>query len=138
MKNTTLGLILVLFASACSHKTESNVVTDTPQFVVTAVDVSTASVQPVAGNANMGASHKSNLLAAHKTAVVDVVFTSSKTAEFQRFTQEHLNQKVQILVGSQVLPVISTASTAIASSKFQLAFSTPDEAQAFADSLTKK
>src|ERR1035437_538455 len=31
MKNTTLSLLLVLFVSACSHKTESNVVTGTPQ-----------------------------------------------------------------------------------------------------------
>jgi hypothetical protein len=31
MKNTTISLILVLFVSACSHKTESNVVTGTQQ-----------------------------------------------------------------------------------------------------------
>ena len=31
MKNITLSLVLVLFASACSHKTESNVVTGTSQ-----------------------------------------------------------------------------------------------------------
>jgi hypothetical protein len=31
MKTATFSLILVLFVSACSHKTESNVVTDTPQ-----------------------------------------------------------------------------------------------------------
>jgi len=41
MKNTTLSLILVLFVSACSHKTESNVATsnvatDTPQPEATA------------------------------------------------------------------------------------------------------
>ena len=36
MKNTALSLILVLFVSACSHKTESNVATDTPQPEATA------------------------------------------------------------------------------------------------------
>ena len=30
MKNTTISLLLVLFVSACSHKTESTVATDTP------------------------------------------------------------------------------------------------------------
>jgi hypothetical protein len=39
MKNTTLSLILVLFVSACSHKTESNVTTS---------NVSTDTAQPEA------------------------------------------------------------------------------------------
>jgi hypothetical protein len=137
MKNTTLSLLLVLFVSACSHKTESRDATGTPQFVFTASDVSTASVQPVTGNANLSESHKKNLAEAHKTALVKVVFSSSKAAEFHKFTQDHLALKVHVLVGSEVL-LDSVIRTAITLSEIELAFSTPEEAQAFADSLSKK
>jgi len=129
MKNTTISLLLVLFVSACSHKTESSVVTGTPQFQIAAGDVTSASVQPVNGNAD--------LAAAHMTAVVDVVFSSSKAAEFQKFTQEHLNQKVQILVGTNIV-VEPMVRSAIPSGEIELSFSTPEAAQAIADILTKK
>jgi preprotein translocase subunit SecD len=129
MKNTILGLILVLFVSACSHKTESSVVIGTPQFQISATDVSTASYQNV--------TNRADLVAAHKTAVVDVVFSSSKATEFGKFTQEHLNQQVQILVGSKVVAE-PTINSVISSGAIELNFSTPEEAQAVVDSLTKK
>ena len=129
MKNSTLGLLLVLFISACSHKTDSTVTAGTPQFQIAASDVTSASVQPVTGNAN--------LAAAHKTAVVDVVFSSSMAADFQKFTQEHLNQQVQILVGTNIVaePMVRSA---IPGGEIELSFSTPEAAQAIADILTKK
>jgi preprotein translocase subunit SecD len=133
MKNTTIGLLLVLFVSACSHKTESTPTTSTdgstPQFSIAASDVSSASVQI--------ATNSPNLVAAQKTALVDVHLSTNAAADFQKFTQAHLNQKVQILVGTNVVsePVIRAA---ISSGELPLSFSTPEEAQAVVDSLSKK
>jgi preprotein translocase subunit SecD len=129
MKNTTISLLLVLFISACSHKTESIVVTGTPQFQIAASDVSTASFQ--------SATNRADLVAAHKTAVVDVVFSSSKAAELGKFTREHLNQQVQILVGSKIVAEPWIRSE-ISGGEIELNFTTPEEAQAVVDSLTKK
>ena len=123
MKNVTVSLLFVLFVSACSPKTESIVTTGTPQFSFAAGDVATASIQTPAASSN--------------AVVVDVHFSSIKTAEFSKFTQEHLNQKVQILVGTKVVaePVILAALTG---GEVQLHFATSEEAKAMADSLTKQ
>src|SRR5665647_13622 len=84
MKNTTISLILVLFTSACSHKTESTPTTSTggstPQFSIAASDVSSASVEIL--------TNTPNLVAAHKTASADVHLSSKAAADFQKFTQE--------------------------------------------------
>ena len=122
MKNTTLSLILVLFVSACSHKTESTVITGSTEFSIAAGDVTAAPVMRPTGSTE---------------ALVDVHFSSTKSAEFSQFTASHLNQKVQILVGTKVVaePVIRAAITG---GQIQLHFATPEEAQAVADSLTKK
>jgi len=129
MKNTTISLLLVLLISACSHKTESTVATGTPHFQIAASDVSTASFQSV--------TNRADFVAAHKTAVVDVVFSSSKAAEFGKFTREHLNQQVQILVGSKVVAEPRILAE-ISGGEIELNFTTPEEAQAVVDSLTKK
>ena len=133
MKNTTISLLLVLFVSACSHKTESTPTTSTdgstPQFSIATSDISSASVQT--------ATNSPNLVAAHKTALVYVYLSTKAAADFQRFTQEHLNQKVQILIGTNVVaePVIRAV---LSRGEFPLSFSTLEEAQAVADSLSKK
>jgi preprotein translocase subunit SecD len=123
MKNTTLSLILVLLVSACSHKTDGSATSSSIQFSIAASDVSAAVVLTRAGSTT--------------AAVVDVHFSSSKAAEFRKFTEAHLNQQVQILVGTNVVaePVIRAAITG---GKVQLHFATREEAQAVADSLTKK
>jgi thiol-disulfide isomerase/thioredoxin len=67
---------------------------------------------------------------------VDINLSGDKADELRQFTQTHLNQKVQILVGTNVIaePVIRTAITR---GHIQLHFATPAEAQAVVDSLTK-
>ncbi|HEY5297520.1 MAG TPA: hypothetical protein VIK59_06320 [Verrucomicrobiae bacterium] len=133
MRIATLSLFLILFVSACSHKAgntaTSSTTTGTPQFSIAASDVSTASIQI--------ATNTPNLVAAHKTAVVDVQFSIKAAADFQKFTQEHLHQKIQILVGSKVVlqPVVESV---ISSGELELPFSTPEEAQAVADTLNKR
>jgi preprotein translocase subunit SecD len=120
MKNTTMSVLLLLFVSACSHKTESSA-NGTPQFQIAASDVSTVSYQ---GYTNA-------------KAVVDVVFSRNKAAQLYKFTQEHLGQKVQILVGTNVLEE-ATIRSAIPNGEILLSYPTPKEAQSVVDSLTTK
>jgi len=130
MKNTIIGLLLVLFISACSHKTESIVATDgsvttnTPQFSMVAGDVVSTSVELVTNGVS-------------STAIVHLEFTSGKAAEFRKFTQQHLKQTVQILVGTNVVatPIIQSE---IPSSKIYLNFSTGDEATRISNYLMTK
>jgi hypothetical protein len=69
--------------------------------------------------------------------VVDVRFTPSKSVAFHKFTQEHLNEGVQILVGSKVVAV-RKFGVPMPGERMMFPFSTPEEAQAVVDSLTKK
>jgi preprotein translocase subunit SecD len=129
MKNTTISLLLVLFVSACSHKTESTVTTGSTEFSIAAGDVVSTSVETVTG---IDLSSPTQAV-----PVVHVELSSTKAAEFRQFTKEHLNQKVQIMVGTNVVeePVIRAE---ISSPKIDLMFSSHDKAQAIADSLSKK
>ena len=129
MKNTTLSLLLVLFVSACSHKTESTVTTGSTEFSIAAADVVSTSVETVTGRVVSSPTQA--------MSVVHVELSGPKSAEFCRFTKDHLNQKVQIMIGTNVVeePVIRAE---ISSPKIELMFSSPDKAQAIADSLSKK
>jgi preprotein translocase subunit SecD len=126
MKTIILSLVLVLFVSACSRKAA----TGTPQFSIAAGDVvGAASVEIVTGRVPSSPTQE--------TAVVHLQFSSAKAAEFRQFTKDHLNQKVQILVGTKVVeePVIRAE---IPSPKIELMFSSSNEAQVVTDSLSKK
>ncbi len=128
----SLVLVIALFGYLFLHSRadhaagSSESITGIPQFLITASDVSTVSVQPV-----------TSIKTGRKTAELDVVFSSSKTAEFHKFAQEHLKQKVQFLVGTNLL-VETRMDPTIASGKLELSYSTLEEAQAVADSLTKR
>jgi len=124
MKNMTLGLMLALSTSACSHKTESNTVIDTPKFQITASEVSSASVQPVVSGKT-----------GRKTAELDVVF--SKTDGFVQFAREHMNQRVQFFAGTNLV-VETKMSPEIAKGGLELSCSTLEKAQRIADSLRKR
>ncbi len=126
MKNTTLGLTLVLVMSACSHQTESKTITDIPKFQITASDVKSVSVQPI-----------TIVKTGRKLAELDVVLSREKAAEYHQFTQEHLNQRVQVLVGTNLI-VAPWIRSADSSGTFETSFSRIEEAQALADLLTKK
>jgi preprotein translocase subunit SecD len=133
MKNTTISLLLVLFTSACSHKTETTPTTSTgdttPQFAIAAGDVTNTSVEVVTGRVPSSPTQE--------MAVVHLELLGAKAAEFRQFTKDHINQKVQIMVGTKVVeePVIRAE---IPSPKIELMFSSPDEARVIADSLSKK
>lgn len=70
-------------------------------------------------------------------SVVHIELAGAKAAEFRQFTKNHIKQKVQILVGTKIVeePIIQSE---IPSPKIELIFSSPDEARAIADTLSKK
>ena len=135
MKNTIIGLLLILFVSACSHKTEgivttdSNVATNTPQFSMVAGDVISTSVENVTGR--MPSSPTQEM------SVVHIELSGAKAAEFRQFTKDHINQKVQILVGAKIVEEPNIRSE-MPSPKIELEFSSPDEAQTIAHTLSNK
>jgi preprotein translocase subunit SecD len=129
MKITTLSLLIVLFASACSQKSQNAVSTGTSEFPISAGDVVTTSVEVVTGRVPSSPTQQ--------TALVHLQFSPAKAAEFRKFTREHLNQQVQITIGTNVVaePVIRAE---LSSPKIELGFPTAEKAQAVADSLSKK
>ena len=129
MKNTTLSLLLVLFVSACSHKTESNTTGGLPEFSIVAGDVVSTSVETVTGHTPSSPTQEEYM--------VHIELSGAKGAEFRQFTKDHVSQKVQILVGTKVVqePMIAAE---IESSKVDLLYSSKDEAESVADLLSKK
>src|ERR1035437_502271 len=129
MKNTILSLLLVLFVSACSHKTESNTTAGLPEFSVVAGDVVSASVETVTGHTPSSPTQAESM--------VHIELSGAKGAEFRKFTKDHVGQQVQILVGTKVVqePMIAAE---IVSPNIDLLYSTPAEAQSIADLLSKK
>ena len=129
MKYATLSLMLALTVSACSHKTESTPNAGSTQFSIAAGDVVSTSVEVVTGRVPSSPTQE--------MAVVHLEFSGAKAAAFRQFTKDHINQKVQIMVGTNVVeePVIRAE---IPSRKIELSFSSPEEARAIADSLSKK
>jgi preprotein translocase subunit SecD len=132
MKNTTLSLLLVLFVSACSHKTESNPTSTTaglPEFTIAVGDVVSTSVETVTGHMPSSPTQAESM--------VHIELSGAKGADFRKFTKDHVGQQVQILVGTKVVqePMIAAE---IVSPKIDLLYSTPAEAQSVADLLSKK
>jgi preprotein translocase subunit SecD len=111
--------------SSCASKAQSDAPPTKPQFVIMAGDVISTSVEVVTGKTPQDLS------------VVHLEFSGAKAAEFRQFTKDHLNQKVQIVVGTKIAeePIIRAE---IPSPKIDLTFSSPDEARAIADILIKK
>ncbi len=115
MKNTLLSLAVLLSVTACSPKSEHNS-TSIPQFSVVASDVTSASTE---------------------SEVVHLEFSKDKAQAFRRFTKEHLNQKIQVIVGKKVVaePVVRSE---IPGGKIDVSFSSAEDARAFAAKLVKK
>lgn len=57
--------------------------------------------------------HKGNAAAPQGEYAVQLGLSSARAADFQKFTQSHLNQKVQIVMGKNVVgePVIDSEVT---------------------------
>jgi hypothetical protein len=136
MKTLAFGLMLPLILSGCAAQTHSHheampIRAENPapamaQFFVTPYDVSSASVQTL-----------TVVRTGRKLAELDVLFSSDKAAEYHQFTEQHLNQRIQVLVGTNVIvqPWIFSADT---SGKLEVSISDFERAQRLADLLARK
>jgi len=111
MKNTLLSLAIISLLTACSPES-----TSTPQFSVAAGDITSVSAEETA---------------------VQVELSKTKAEALRKFTKEHLDQKIQIVVGTNVVaePIVRSE---ISSGQLAATFSSAEEAQKFAASLTPK
>ena len=135
MKIIILSLVLVLFASACSHGPEraasSGVLpialdSSKPHFEFTASDL----VVPARMATN-------GIGSGHDTIVINFHLSTEKAAEFARFTQEHTNQMTQLIIDSRVVaqPFVHRP---VSDGVVQLVFSSFAQAQAVETLLSEK
>ena|ERR1035437_4061142 len=133
MKNTTLSLLLVLFVSACSQKTESTT-TNSTEFSIASGDVVSTSVEPLSVKPFIGSEPSSPTQA---VSVVFVELSGAKAAAYRQFTKDHLNQKVKILIGTKVVQE-QTIVAEDSSPTIRLLCLSPAEAQTITVLLSKK
>jgi hypothetical protein len=136
MKSLAFVLMLPLVVAGCARQMASYSEIPMPrvenpgysmaQFYVTPYDVSSASVQTL-----------TVVRTGRKLAQLDVLFSSDKAAEYHQFTEQHLNQRIQVLVGTNVIvqPWIFAADT---SGKLEVSISDFERAQRLADLLARK
>lgn len=129
MKTATLGLLLALCLSACSRKNEDIDTISSREFSLAPGDVVNATIETT--SADPGAPPPQGMTILH------LEFSRAKADEFRRFTRDHVGQKVQIMIGINVIkdPVVQSE---IVSPKLDLPYSTPAEAQAILNLLGKK
>src|SRR2546426_652718 len=94
MKITISALLVALFACGCSKNAVSTDVKVLPQFHIINTDVTTASVSVVTGQITANPTQE--------VALLHITLVDSKAAEFQKFTREHLREKIQVLVLGKV------------------------------------
>ena len=94
MKTTLLSLAAVLLFSGCFRQSGSLPTPGAPQFRIGAADVAKMSMRLITGNPDgpMQAEY-----------IVQLGLSSARAADFQKFTQLHVNQKVQIVLGTNVV-----------------------------------
>jgi hypothetical protein len=78
-KNIVIGLALVLFIPACSQKSESSGALGTPQFQITAADVTSVSVHPL-----------TLVKTGRKIGELDVAFANGENSKFQKFAKKSI------------------------------------------------
>jgi preprotein translocase subunit SecD len=100
----------------------------TPRFLLHASDIASASA--AVGSDGPGATPRPG------AALVHSELARSKVEEFRRFTKEHVNHKVQILLGTRLIaePIVRSE---ISGGKFEVSFQSSDEARAIAKSLSE-
>jgi hypothetical protein len=121
MKIAIISLALVLFAVGCSKKESAGT---PPQFILRAGDIAS----PVEVTTNM--------VGATNVYSIFVEFSDSEQSHFREFEQEHLNQDIQILAGSDVFMGMHIQGI-VSPVSFKLPYVSPDEARAIADALNK-
>src|ERR1039457_98453 len=104
MKTTLSILAAVLLLSGYSGQSQSSPPSDVPQFQIGAGDVAKMSMKLIKGDPSIPAQGEYH---------VQLGLSSARATEFQKFTQLHLNQKVQIVIGTNVVaePIVSSEVT---------------------------
>jgi preprotein translocase subunit SecD len=129
MKTVIYILTAFSLAIGCSKPTDKSAGVTAPQFQIATRDVSSASVSVVTGQ----------ILAnpTQEVALLHVRLTERKAKEFQKFTREHIKQKIQIVIFGKVAtePVILQEIT---SGQLDLPYSSSNEASTVAQSLGKR
>jgi preprotein translocase subunit SecD len=129
MRTVICILTAVSLAIGCSKPTAKSLGGTAPQFHIASGDVSSASVSVVTGQ----------ILAnpTQEVALLHVRLTDSKAKEFQKFTREHIKQKIQVVIFGKVAtePVILQEIT---SGQLDLPYSSSNEASNVAQSLGKR
>jgi preprotein translocase subunit SecD len=100
-----------------------------PRFTIAPCDVVNISTEVV--------SNRDSSFPNKEISVVHFEFSTLKAAEFHEFTRQHLNQKVQILVGTNVVEEPRIMDE-IPGPDMELTFSSPKDAHTVAISLSKK
>ena len=129
MKSTIAILCALAFAVGCSKHVASDDTNTSPQFHIDATDVSTTTISVVTGQITANPTQE--------VALLHVKLSESKTGEFQKFTREHVDHKIQIVVLGKVTiePVVLRE---IASGQLDLPYSTSNEASKVAQSLSTR
>ena len=129
MKTVIYILTAFSLGIGCSKPTNKSAGGTAPQFQIASMDVSSTSVSIVTGQ----------ILANPKqeVALLQVRLTENKAKEFQKFTREHIEQKIQIVIFGKVAiePVILQEIT---SGQLDLFYSSSNEASTVAQSLGKR
>ncbi len=131
MKAAALNLILLLLVAACSQEAQRTVVATggTPQFAIAPADVSTTWVSVVTGRIPSSPTQE--------TAILQLRLSGTKAAQFRDFTRAHVNHRIQVMVGTNIVeePVIRAE---IPGPNLELLFPSAKDAQAIASFLSKK
>lgn len=131
VKNLALNLAILVIVLGCGRKMEKSVATTSsnvvPQFQIGPGDVSSVSVEGIKSD---------GVPNSNTAATIYIEFTKIKSSEFHTFTQEHLNQKIQIAVGSNVVaePILRAA---LPGDNIMLHFHSLKEATAMAEFLKR-
>ena len=127
LKQLVASMAICLVASACSQKSVNRSPASKPQFTIAPGDlIGFATV--TTNSAPSGA---------QPAYVIHLRFTNTKAEAFRQFTHEHINQQVQLSVGSEVVaePFINAE---VPDGRTDLSFASPDKAHAVANLLAKR
>ncbi len=128
MRTLVLSLIVALLVSACSRKAIPGPMTGTalPQFSLAGKDLAS----PVEVT--------TNTLGSTGSVVLRIKLSPAKAEELRRFTEEHVNQYVEMVAGSRVI-MKALIHDPISGGELKVSFGPSDpSAQAVTDLLNKK
>src|SRR5207248_3222156 len=103
--------------------------TGTPQFSLALSDIS--------GGGLVIATNQPELVAAHKQFVEFLRLSSTAATDLQKFSQTHLNQQVQFLIGTNVVAQ-QTISSVITNNELDLYYPSWAATKVVSDALVKK